>query len=532
LIRELTCHNFKPFGSPQSARLAPLTLIYGPNSSGKSSVIQALLLLRQSMSEQLLPDYPLRPRGDMVDLGSYRSLMYKHDANLNLGLRLTYDPPLPDPGGSESSAQRGARELGGAPRTLALTFSGHQIPGVGQHTYRPSLDKIGYGLEQPTGAPDPSKYFELARTDLPKTASPRLGAPDQLCAYCWADDSALNAYSEWVYKRTGLRDEIDLFWDWSQPALYRAYQTITRSSVRRGGTRLALSDFKKVLDACVVIGAGSLPFRCWLRPLEASIGDLEYHRLSFVAPLLDVFASEFKSALKSIDYLGPLRNYPERHYLLGPSPALTVGKRGENTPQVLYYRTQEVIQGLEAWFKLFGIPYGVKLRPFGDEIVGEMMVINLTDSRTQTQVTPSDVGFGLGQMLPILVQGIVPGAQTICVEQPEIHLHPRLQSTMADFLAWSAGILETTVASPKQPKQWIVETHSEVLMLRLQRRISEGKLDPAKLSVLYVNPIQDVGAVIQDLRIESNGEFADPWPDGFFTEGFRELFHDVNLTKC
>jgi hypothetical protein len=410
-----------------------------------------------------------------------------------------------------------------APRTLGLTFSAQEIQGAGPPTYRPRLERINYGLDtREFRAGEGLRQFELIRTTLPKYASPRLGPADELAAYQWADDSSLSAYAEWLFAKDALKEELDLFWDWSQPALNRAHQAITGSSVRR---KFSLSSIKEILAAYAVIGRGSLPSQCWLQR-ETPLAEQEYPRLSFRAPILDVFANEFKQTLKSIDYLGPLRNYPERHYLLGPSPTLAVGKRGENTPQVLYYRSQEVVEGLKAWFELFGIPYGVMLKPFGDEIVGEMMVINLTDSRTGTQVTPSDVGFGVGQLLPALVQGIVPGTQTICVEQPEIHLHPRLQGTICDFLGWSAGVLDSDVApaTPDRPKQWIVETHSEVLMLRLQRRIAEGKIDPDKVSVLYVNPIQDVGAEIQELRVGRSGEFIDPWPDGFFDEGFRELF--------
>ena len=72
--------------------------------------------------------------------------------------------------------------------------------------------------------------------------------------------------------------------------------------------------------------------------------------------------------------------------------------------------------------------------------------------------------------------------------------------------------------------QWIVETHSEALLLRLQRRIREGKLSPTSVSVLYVQPAGRNGAEILRLRIDASGEFVDEWPDGFFEESYREMF--------
>ncbi|MNR18671.1 hypothetical protein D3C85_1354080 [compost metagenome] len=125
-------------------------------------------------------------------------------------------------------------------------------------------------------------------------------------------------------------------------------------------------------------------------------------------------------------------------------------------------------------------------------------------------VGPSDVGFGIGQMLPIIVEGLVRDDSVICVEQPEIHLHPRLQAHLANFF----------VATCKT-NQWIVETHSESLMLRLQSMISAKKLSPNDLAIIYVEPTEDGGQIIP-IRIDGDGDFIDAWPEGFFEERIRE----------
>ena len=74
----------------------------------------------------------------------------------------------------------------------------------------------------------------------------------------------------------------------------------------------------------------------------------------------------------------------------------------------------------------------------------------------------------------------------------------------------------------KGGKQWIVETHSELLIRRIQRRISEGTLKPNDVSVLYVDPGDD-GSKIEVLELDEDGNFTDEWPHGFFDEGFNEL---------
>ena len=138
-----------------------------------------------------------------------------------------------------------------------------------------------------------------------------------------------------------------------------------------------------------------------------------------------------------------------------------------------------------------------------------------------TVVGLPDVGFGVNQVLPVIVQGVVARDKIICVEQPEIHLHPRLQAKFADFL------IETSSADKANKdngvgNQWIVETHSEMVIRRLQRRIREGVISNKDVSVLYVNPQDDGSSTIQQLRLDENGYWLDDWPDGFFDESVEE----------
>jgi predicted ATPase len=158
------------------------------------------------------------------------------------------------------------------------------------------------------------------------------------------------------------------------------------------------------------------------------------------------------------------------------------------------------------------------------------------------------VGFGVSQILPILVEGIgrskysarkISGksskggvskklmtllSQTICVEQPEIHLHPRLQAELADFFI-DTSVPRARNMGPElgRPVQWVLETHSELLMLRLKKRIREGRIRKEDVSVLYVEPKGRFGSEVIKLRIDDDGEFLDLWPSGFFVESTSEM---------
>jgi len=147
-------------------------------------------------------------------------------------------------------------------------------------------------------------------------------------------------------------------------------------------------------------------------------------------------------------------------------------------------------------------------------------------------------GFGVSQILPILMKGrqdlYAQQRKTILVEQPELHIHPKLQAELADFFLASSGLVDDDPGNPPDDEgladffrshhQWIIETHSEALVLRLQRRIREGKVKPEDVSILYVRPTGERGSEILQLRLDDDGEFLDEWPDGFFEESYREMF--------
>jgi predicted ATPase len=149
----------------------------------------------------------------------------------------------------------------------------------------------------------------------------------------------------------------------------------------------------------------------------------------------------------------------------------------------------------------------------------------LIDKRTETAVRHHDVGIGISQVLPVLVSCYGLQNQIIAIEQPEIHLHPALQAELGDvFIRSAIGDNKNT---------FILETHSEHLILRIMRRIRDTNEDrlppsipavrPGDVSVLFVEPTNS-GAVVRVLELDMDGAFIDPWPGGFFEEGFVERF--------
>jgi len=223
----------------------------------------------------------------------------------------------------------------------------------------------------------------------------------------------------------------------------------------------------------------------------------------------------FEGGLNSVIHLGPLRSPEQRglrfHY---QDTGETVGSDGGNASGVFAQSTPDQQDEINLWLKRLKLNYEIRVENKSDLIIGNLLQLTLKTRANDPVIrTSSDVGFGFTQIMPVIVQGIVSRLDVICVEQPEIHLHPRLQAELTDFFIDTAK---------KNRNQWIIETHSELLVRRLQRRIREGSLDPEQVSILYVDPISSQSSRIIELRLNEDGEFIDEWPEGFFDEGFNE----------
>ena len=105
---------------------------------------------------------------------------------------------------------------------------------------------------------------------------------------------------------------------------------------------------------------------------------------------------------------------------------------------------------------------------------GSGVTLHLVDRHSKNRLQLRDVGYGCSQLLPVLFAGVNKWS-TVCVEQPELHLHPRQQGHLTDLFIESSLPYDADFEGLKGPNQWIIETHSEAIVSRLQRRVREGR---------------------------------------------------------
>lgn len=148
----------------------------------------------------------------------------------------------------------------------------------------------------------------------------------------------------------------------------------------------------------------------------------------------------------------------------------------------------------------------------------EYEVLVKTDAQL-AEVKLTDVGFGVSQVLPIIVECFyVPAGSIVIFEQPELHLHPRVQSELADLFVDAIAAKED--GKPRNC-QFIIESHSEHFLRRLQRRIAEQALSTEDTALYFVQGDPE-GAKIEELKVDEFGNIQN-WPEDFFGDEMADL---------
>jgi predicted ATPase len=232
-----------------------------------------------------------------------------------------------------------------------------------------------------------------------------------------------------------------------------------------------------------------------------------------------------------IAYLGPLREYPKRSYVWAGESPIDVGRRGELAiPALLASRAKgsiispgprrrrRTVEGRVAeWLQHMGLIDSFVLKPI--TVNRKDYELRVTTGSEGAEVYITDVGFGVSQILPVLVLCYyVDEGSTILLEQPEIHLHPFVQAALADVLI---DVVKN------RSVQIIVESHSEHLLARLQRRIAEEAISP-DMTALYFCRMDGIESRIERLNLDLFGYITN-WPDDFFGD---EMGDRVAMTEA
>lgn len=222
-------------------------------------------------------------------------------------------------------------------------------------------------------------------------------------------------------------------------------------------------------------------------------------------------SSAIEPHIRRLIHLPGLRGNPERTYPISAVNETFPGTFENYTASVIVHwqaeKNQERLEQLNDDLENLGLTWQVTARPINDTQV-ELQVgrlVHAAQSKARDLVNIADVGFGVSQTLPVLVAlHVAEPGQLVYLEQPEIHLHPRAQSAMAQILANAAA----------RGVQVIVETHSSLLLLGIQSLVAEGRLPPDKVKLHWFSRIEDGNTTITSADLDETGAFGD-WPEDF-----------------
>ncbi len=538
-IESIHVTNFKSF-KEFKFDFKKINVILGPNNSGKSNILKLLLLLKQTFTSSLKS--PLILNDKIINLGSYKDITYKFNKKnigINFRIQSRSDELFPELFGDEYEINLYDLKfnyfLDEKLNKIYLSEAKIQnlrskyplidfIKGKRLNIYNRSKEKFFSKFNKNIkdlihlldSLPEHSK--ELDRFDytirLPKKKS-----------YVLIDNiSDLKKIFDKYKKQFQSFDssQWDLKVDYNQKFI-----NFNNSISRDFDGIYSLKRISEVLSNTLSIEDEPNEIRGILRncvKMTNSIIEL-YEDFNRVNSHLKRLEDEFSTYCNGIRYIGPTREPHKRFNLIAGESVKSVGFKGEFLPYLLKKSKEEfdfrdnklkdLDKKIQKWLIKFELAKRTEIKQH-KEI--ELISILLQEYFSGVSVNLYDMGFGTTHVLPIIIESLISDRDPLLIiEEPAAHLHPKAQSTLGDLFIEIAN----------EDKTIIVETHSEHLIRRIQRRIAENKISKDDVIFYYVS-IGKEGSKLQELKIDEDG-FIENIPEGFFDENYEEASEHLRI---
>jgi predicted ATPase len=546
-ITKLSLTNFKSFKQEQTIEFAPVTLLFGPNSVGKSSVILSLFYLQQIIERGQAN--PTRIEAlKSKQLGGFLSLVHGKDLSQDIVIKVELDKSdfigktylseaselteaiidddsfsLNEPAFLMPSVVENSEKL-----VLEFTISwSESLSSAKIKTYRvwtdgqflgelsSDLNQVGTSISRlnykhPVLRPkNQSEWLNsVANTDYPVSAEAMELDSDR--SNFIIERNGCNSLFQFFLEEksdTVIRpksyDELDLL----QQEEYHSLDEYSIMPISITCRKVGLPEINQVMDIAGI----------YKPDIGLNAEYLNYSQMQsvfteiFVAPL-DNLLNIFKSSAN----IGPLRTVPDPNFVTKPETEQKDWYDGRAAWDLLAADRSELSTSVSEWMRRLGS--GCRVTHPNEKTSANTIAQApfLFDENSNLQVWPSELGVGISQVIPLVVAANTVKKGIVAIEQPELHIHPRIQTELGDLL--------TQIDSKAN---FLIETHSEHLILRMLKRIrqtTDGELPsgfkPVTHHDISINYIASTEAGVRTKRItiDEDGEFVDKWPHGFFSE--------------
>jgi predicted ATPase len=447
MITKLKINNFKSWRTTGDIKLSKLTGFFGTNSSGKTSLLQHLLLLKQTTeSADRAQVLDFGTEKSYLELGTFKDIIINHD--ITKAMEFEIDWCLEYPYRIADPEKKGVTIFEG--KDLGFKADIRQTP-----KGRVFVENISY-------------IFDNFRFQMQKKKKDE---------YIYKLSAVPLNYNEknrkFSFARTPGRA-----WDLPSPIKFYGFPDQVKAYYKNAGF---LSDFQL----------------------------------------------KFEELFSRIYYLGPLRDYPKRQYVWAGAQPTDMGRRGEQVIDAMMVsreRGETISRGrgrgrkkitveeyVAYWLRELELIHEFRVHPIIEG--GNLYQVKVKLTSKSPEVLITDVGFGVSQILPVITLCYyVPKGSTLLIEQPEIHLHPKVQAGLADVFI---------DAIKNKNIRIILESHSEHLLRRLQRRIAEQDFEHKDASLYFCEPIKGESQ-LRKLEMDLFGNIQN-WPENFFGDEMGEL---------
>ncbi len=512
MLTNITLENFKAFQKLNNLKVKPVTILCGTNSCGKSSILQSILLFKQTL-ESKNPNQNLLLNGRFVKLGTFHDVVFRKDTENIISFDFTFDilPNLYNKKDRKTPIEPLLREL----------FYNKPIPKLAEFIVNYSVSLNLYKDEEQGELLNVVniivKVAEKQGIFQPITISIKHQSED-LYEVEWSNVENRFGYigrtkqSGIMQARIQFENLLPSSFRFENISILKSNSSANLKDRRRDTRR----DDRRNIEGNDRNAADNISYD------EANFQNLRTSLYKINDLLQSIFS--FYS------YVGPLRQSHKDGGTYFGADITEIGNSGENAPFLFLkekgrtlrdhyfynknydtFLSQETItleNAFDEWFKVMGI------EGFGGTETKRIINLYLNANRfDDTQIDISQVGFGVSQMFPIILEGLrMDKGSTLLLEQPEIHLHPNLQMQMADFF----------IALALSGKNVIAETHSDHIVNRLVRRIVEDETHDLKdkIGIYFIKPSEN-GSVYEEINIDDAKGITN-WPVDFFDQAANE----------
>ncbi|MFA4978644.1 MAG: DUF3696 domain-containing protein [Sphingobacterium sp.] len=479
-INSIYFNNYRVFEHENKFELTPINFLIGPNSSGKSSIFKALLLLKSNVTNDLqILDFS----NTKHNLGSFDntinkncktdSLTFGFEATVNDDVQYSYNklPFTTRRSIYNILIEDAAKEVS---LKIFLTYVKNDTSG--------KLRKIEIFKEN-----DDKSFFRL-----------EIGSPEDEYHKLFFNHIMVlkNKVLEEIFLRNVFRDKYII----DKKNINFNYKTSVNLNVSE-------NNVKKYYDEPTLVFS-----HLYEKFIESNVKltiNKQIHRYLKGMPLRRIL-KDFSSLLDNTEYIEAVRANTKRLY--------TNDSQGTSFNElILEYRSRDISQKsitfINKWLKMFEIADNVEFI----NIEGVANTVFLI--RGNEKIALADLGYGITQFLPIIMRisleepirdrGYRVVKKTILLEEPETNLHPKLQSLLADFLVDAVKTFEIRL---------IVETHSEYIIRKMQLLTAEKAINSKETSIYYFNAPSKSSQQILQIHIRENGTLSNDFGDGFYDE--------------